>query len=86
MLSGKDGNVDVGGTDVAEITSWSFNPTANVSAWGSSDSSGYKKRLAGTKDGTGSMAGKFKEDDQMHATFKEGDEVTLKLYLDSTRR
>ena len=57
--SGKDGSVLIGGSTVAHITSWSFNPTSNNPSWASSSTFGFKTRLAGVQDGSGSMEGKL---------------------------
>ncbi len=54
IMSGKDGTCN-GGTD---ITSWSINMTQSTAAWHSSESSGFKQRLLGVKDATGSFSGK----------------------------
>lgn len=83
-ISGKNGKVDIGATSLAEITSWTFNPTSNNAAWGSSDSAGYKKRVAGTKDGSGSVEGKLDTADEVYDTLDVGDSVTLKLYINAT--
>lgn len=83
--SGKDGKVLAGATQLAEITKWTFNPKSNNPAWASSDSAGYKKRVAGVKDGGGSIEGKFDSSSKFYTLVAEGDEVTLKLYLDATR-
>ena len=77
-ISGKDGSVG----SYAEITSWSLNITSNNSAYASSDTAGYKKRVAGTKDVTGSMEGKW--NGSMQVT--PGDAITgLALNLDATQ-
>jgi hypothetical protein len=84
-ISGKGGKAQIGSTDISEITKWSFNPTSNNSAWASSDTSGYKKRVAGVKDGSGSIEGVFDEEDEIYLTFEPGDSITLKLYIDASK-
>ena len=54
-ISGKDGSVG----SYSEITAWSLSITSNNSSYASSDTAGYKKRVAGTKDVTGSFEGKW---------------------------
>lgn len=83
-ISGKNGKVDVGSSTLLEITSWNFTTTSNNSVWGSSSSSGYKKRQAGTKDMTGNIAGQFDTSSPIYNTMEEGDDVTLKLYLNAS--
>jgi len=82
--SGKDGKVLAGATQVAEITGWSLNPTANNPSWGSSSVPGFKQRVAGVRDATGSFDYKYDVSSRVHATLKEGDTVTLNLYFNAT--
>jgi hypothetical protein len=76
---GSTGYVKEGSDTLAEITDWSFNTSANVTAWGSSSSAGFKKRKAGTKDGSGSFSGKLDDSDVILDHCTQGAEVTLKL-------
>jgi len=71
VYSGTGGTVN----SVTQITSWSFNPTSNNSAWGSSSTNGYKDRVVGVKDGSGSIEGKW----DGTAPYTVGAEVSLSL-------
>ncbi len=82
--SGKNGNVVSGSDDIAHVTNWTWNPSSNNPDWASSDTSGYKKRVAGIKDGTGTVDFKYDFTDRIHSTLDVGSEVTLKLYLNAT--
>jgi len=84
VVSGKDGKIMIGETSLAEITKWTFNPTANVGAWHGSGGGGYKKRVAGVKDGSGDIEFKVDESDMIYDTIPEGTSVTLLLYRDGT--
>ena len=84
-ISGKDGHVKIGAADVAEITAWSLNTTSNNPAYASSSTGGYKRRVSGVKDATGSIAFKLDPADPVTDDFDEGDHVTLLLYVDATR-
>ena len=75
-ISGRDGSVDVGGSAVAEVTGWRFNPTSNNSAWASSDTSGYKNRIKGVLDGSGSIDFKLDKDSSQATSLEVGTEVT----------
>lgn len=57
VISGKDGTVSVGGA-VNDATSWSISLTSNNPSWASPATSGYKQRVAGIKDTTGSYSAK----------------------------
>ncbi len=81
-FSGKDGKVNDGTADIADITRWTFTKTSNNPAYASSSSSGFRKRVAGVKDGSGTIEGQYQND--AAPTIDEGDEVTLKLYVDAS--
>jgi hypothetical protein len=84
-ISGKDGSVLVASTPVAEITKWTFNAKSNNPAWASSDSAGYKKRVAGVKDGSGSIEMKYDPSNSFLAQADVGTSATLKLYINATK-
>ena len=81
-FSGKDGKVNDGTSDIADITRWTFTKTSNNPAYASSSSAGFRKRVAGVKDGSGAIEGKYQNDTA--PILDEGEEVTVKLYVDTT--
>lgn len=81
-FSGKGGYVKAGSTQVAEVTKWNFKATSNNPAWASSDTAGYKTRVAGVKDGSGSLEMKVDRTSLFLATLTEGTLVTLHLYAE----
>lgn len=85
-FSGKDGKVMIGATDLAHITSWSFNPVSNNPSWASSSTAGFKARVAGIRDGSGTIEGKYDKTDPIDDRIREGDCVTLLLFQDATRK
>ena len=85
LETGDDGKVMIGGTALADITEWSFETTARSVAYASSATLGYRKRIAGAKEGRGRIAFKLNVDEAITNQFDEGSEVTLRLYLDATR-
>jgi|TARA_R110000824_G_scaffold120382_5_gene275661 hypothetical protein len=58
VISGKNGTVNFGGAQ-SDATGWSLALTSNNPAYGSSDTSGYKKRVGGIKDWSGSYSAKL---------------------------
>lgn len=82
--SGQLGKVLSGSSQIAEVTGWSFNPTANNPSWASSTVPGFKQRVAGVRDSTGSFDFKYDTSSKIWGTVKEGDLVTLKLYLNNS--
>jgi hypothetical protein len=85
MQTGDDGKVMIGGVELAEITAWSFETTARSVAYASSATAGYRKRLTGAKEGRGAIAFKLNLTDPLTNYLNEGSQVTLLLYIDSTR-
>ncbi len=83
-ISGKDGKVMIGPAALADITRWTFNTTSNNPAYASSSTAGYRRRVAGVKDGGGRIAFKLDPADPVSDSLNEGDQVTLLLYLDAT--
>src|SRR5262245_38471347 len=58
-VSGNNGNAKIGSTDITELTKWNFKPKVVISKWGSNTTNGYKNAVAGTKDGNGTLEGKW---------------------------
>lgn len=88
-ISGKSGDCLIGatpGTQVTELTKWGFNPKCGTSAWASNRSGGYKKRVAGNKDGSGSMEGKWDPTAPITDMLEEGTEVTLNLVITGAQK
>ncbi|MBI2826706.1 MAG: hypothetical protein HYX69_18700 [Planctomycetia bacterium] len=83
-ISGKDGKVLIGATALAEITDWTFRATSNNQAYASSSTGGYRKRVPGVKDGSGTIGFKLDPADPITDDLDEGAAVTLLLYLDAT--
>ncbi|GAB4133034.1 MAG: hypothetical protein Kow0040_14760 [Thermogutta sp.] len=79
-ISGKEGKVKVGTTEVAQVTKWSFEETAEVDKFAHSGSAGYKDGVAGSKDVKGSIEAKFAESGTQ--PFDVGDRVSLELLTD----
>lgn len=84
VLTGNAGKVEVDDTEIARITQWEVNPTAEESAWGDSDSAGYTNRVSGRKDCTGSFAGKFDNDAEVYDLFMPGDIAELVFWQSAT--
>lgn len=83
-ISGSYGKVMVGTSNAPECTQWSWSRTVSDHAYASCATAGFKKRVAGTKDHSGSIGGKFDSADSPEDYFDEGDLVTLNLYVSTT--
>ena len=55
VISGKNGTVSLAG----DATAWSISLTSNNPSWASPATSGYKKRVAGVLDTSGSYSAKY---------------------------
>ena len=84
-ISGKDGKVKIGSVTLADITHWTLRTNALLSSYASSATAGYRRRVAGVKEGSGTIDGKLDPADPISDDFDEGSAVTLLLYLDATR-
>lgn len=82
-ISGKGGSVLVASSDLVEVTNWELTRTSNNPSWASNTSNGYKKRVAGVKDSTGTFSTKYDPTDPLTDHLEEGDEVTLELLATS---
>lgn len=80
LISGKDGKVKVATTEVAQVTKWTFEESAEVDKFAHSDSAGYKDGVAGSKDVKGSIEAKFA--DAGTSPFDVGDRISLELLTD----
>ena len=85
-ITGIEGDVIKDGVQICETTKWSFEPTSNNFPYVSTKTRGYTRREAGSKDGSGSIEGKWDPASPVYGTgngqVQEGASVTLLLYLD----
>lgn len=82
--SGELGKAVVDGTLVARLTQWTVNPTASETTWGDSDSAGYTNRKKARLDCTGTIEGKFDDDNPVYDLFDVGDSPKLVLWENAT--
>lgn len=83
-ISGQYALVKIGASSVAECQGFTWTRTCILHAYASCATGGFKKRVAGTRDGNGSINGVFNPDDAPEDYFDEGDAVTLLLYVDAS--
>ena len=83
--SGQYGKIMIGGSTLIECTGWSFDRSVAEHVYASCATSGYKKRVAGTKDGTGELRGVLDPADPIEGYINEGDQVTLLLYFTAAK-
>lgn len=84
-VSGQYAKVMLGGSTLVECTGWDFDRQVAEHVYASCSTSGYKKRIAGTKDGGGEVRGVLDPTDPIENYIEEGDLVTLLLYFTATQ-
>lgn len=84
-VSGQYGSIKIGSSNLTECMFWSFDRSVADHAYASCATGGYKKRVAGTKDGTGNLKGEQDPTDPIENYFVEGSSVTLRLYYTAAK-
>jgi len=74
VISGKEGTLELNDAEETPVTNIRVSITSANDAYAANDTAGWKKRVAGTKDSTGSFSMKDKP------SVEEGDKRTLKVY------
>ena len=82
VLSGKDGTLYIGESEVTPVSNWRFSITSDNPSYAANDTAGWKKRVAGVRDCSGSF--EVKVDGSGNCPVLEGDAVTLKLHVDNS--
>lgn len=80
--SAKNATLKVSSADVYEITKINWKKSAVVTRYGSNNSGGFKKAVAGQKSGDLTVEGKF--DTTLVSPIIEGTSVTVDNYFDGT--
>lgn len=83
-FSGYQGTVKIGATDIAEIRGWKWNPKSHNPKYASNKTSGYKRTVAGVKEGSGSMSGAWDHVNDFFGVIDVGTSATLLLYTNPT--
>lgn len=84
-ISGKFGDVKhttAAGTQVCEVTKWTFDPTSAISKYASNKTGGYKKAVPGVFDGKGTV--EIKLDETTGMDFLVGATPTLFLHVNAS--
>lgn len=84
VASGQYGSIKIGASSVQECQGWEWQRSVTDHAYASCATNGFKKRVAGTKDHSGTMNGKYDLASNIEDFFDEGDIVTLNLYISTT--
>jgi hypothetical protein len=82
VLTGKDGTLRLGGTEVLQLVSWQIEKTAATKAYAANDTRGARGRVAGVKDCAGRL--EIKATDSRKVPLAEGDTVALALHADGS--
>jgi hypothetical protein len=82
VISGKDGTLKLGDTEVTRVTHWKIEKTSGGKAYTANDTGGATKRVAGVKDSCGRF--EIKASDSAAVPVEEGDAVALELHVDDS--
>lgn len=84
VVSGKDGKVKIGSTEVADVTKWSATRKTNATHYASSSTNGWRKACAGIDEVTGDFEAKL-QDSSTTEPIATGTVVTLELIVGSQK-
>jgi hypothetical protein len=82
VLSGKNGTLFLGSTEITPVVNWKLVTSSNNPDYAANDTGGWKKRVAGVRDASGSL--EIKASDDRNCPVEEGDTPTLALHLDDS--
>lgn len=81
-ISGKDGKVRQGSTDIVDTLAWTLNKISNNPAYGSNATAGGTARVAGRKDWNGTATWAYQSGAE---EITEGTSYSLQLNLNATK-
>lgn len=85
-ITGRDGDAKIGATQIAEVTKWNWNPKVNIVSYSSNKTLGYKQKLIGIREGTGTLEGVWDAANPAYSVLAEGTvDIALKLYINATQ-
>jgi hypothetical protein len=82
LLTGKDGTLRLGGTEVLYLANWQIEKTAAAKTYTANDTGGARARVASARDASGRL--EIKATDSGHVPLAEGDTVALTLHADAS--
>jgi hypothetical protein len=82
VLSGKNGTLFLGTSEITPVSNWKFVTTSHNPDYAANDTGGWKKRAAGVRDASGSF--EIKATDQNTCPVEEGDTPALNLHIDNS--
>lgn len=84
-LSGKNGKILYGSTELSSVRKWSAKLNSNNPKFASSAAPGHKVSVAGVKEGSVTFEVVLDTDAAQYIALKPGDSTTLKLYENASR-
>ena len=84
VRTGNLAKVEVDGVAIARTTEWELTEEVEVTEFGDSDSEGYTNAVPGRRKASGSMTGKFDNDEPVYDLMAAGDYVALVLWENTT--
>lgn len=84
-ITGKDGDVKIGSTQVSEVTKWNWSPKVNIFSYASNKTGGAKAKRFGVKEGTGTIEGVWDPDNPPTGLIDIAQYLTTKLYINAVQ-
>ncbi len=84
-ICGREGTVKIATAEMPEITKFMFKPSVSTQSYASNKTDGFKRKVCGSREASGSLEGKWDRLDPIINHFTEGDFTTLLLHWDETR-
>ena len=84
-VSLRDDDADVTATKIVECTGWTMEKSAVDGAYASNNTGGYRRRVAGTKDVTGTISGVYDPATPIEAVLALGSRYFVQFHNTSTQ-
>jgi hypothetical protein len=82
FISGKDGTLKLGDTEVTQVTNWRIEKASRNKAYTANDTGAARRRVPGARDCSGRF--EIKTTDSDHLPVEGGDTVMLELHVDDS--
>jgi len=84
-ISGRDGKVLVGASDVVECTGWTLNRSPVTNQYGSSSTGHFKKAVPGKRSASGTISGMYDPANRVERWLRDGEYASLNLFINATQ-
>lgn len=82
VLSGKNGTLYLDGAESTPVSNWTIDISGNLKAYAANDTHGWKRRVSGVNDATGTFL--VRADDECNCPVTQGESYVAQLHVDDT--